>query len=217
MGQIKITRIEVERLVPNDWNPNHLTAPKLKKLQRSLLTDGQLMPVVVRKHPSKRNKFQIIDGEQRYTIAIELKWNEIECVIIDVPDDRAKILTANLNYLKGNARPKEYAQLVHSLNESISLDQLSIELPETKLQLQDSLNLLKLPDDLDKTLEDKAAAEAKEKLNSITIQVTDEEKAIIDAAIKSSDKKKRGAAIATFIKAGMDVLKDKKPASKSPA
>jgi len=197
---LKITTIEITKLVPNDWNPNHLTAPKLLKLQRSLLTDGQMAPVVVRKHPSKRNKYQIIDGEQRYTVAIELKWNEIDCVIIDVPDDRAKILTANLNYLKGNARPKEYAQLVHSLNESISLDQLSVELPDTKLQLQDSLNLLKLPDNLDKNLEEKAAAEAKDKLNTISFQVTDDEKAVIDGAIKESDKKKRGSALAELVK-----------------
>ena len=216
MGQ-EIKQIEISKLVANGWNPNHIKPALREKLKRNMEKSGQVLPIVVRAHSGRRGKYEIIDGYHRSEIAKELGWETLDCVIVDAGDDQAKILTVNLNYMRGNAKPKEYAKLVHSLNESFTLEQLSQTLPENELQLQDSLDLLKLPDELEKEVEERAAKEAEEKLTTLTIHATDEEKSAIEEALKLSEKKKKGAALAELVRLGASALKDKKPENESPA
>jgi ParB/RepB/Spo0J family partition protein len=206
---MEVVKIELSKLVPNDWNPNHIKPALYKKLVRAMKRDGQVLPIVVRKHPGKKGKFEIIDGYHRLRIAGELGWKEIDCVVVEADDQKARVLTVNLNYMRGNAKPKAYAQLVHQLNETLSLEQLAELLPENELQLQDSLNLLKLPDELEKELEERAAEQAREKLTTMSLQVTEEEKAVIEDAVRSSDKKRKGSIIAELVKAGIkDYLRE---------
>lgn len=57
--------IDRERLRPNDYNPNKVSAENLKLLAQSILTNGWTLPIVV------RADYTIIDGFHRWTVSGE--------------------------------------------------------------------------------------------------------------------------------------------------
>jgi len=202
---MEIQKVKIDRLIPNTWNPNHIKQKIYKKLKSFIENNGSVLPLVARPHPTKRSCFEIIDGYHRWKIFRELGHKEVEINIVKVTDEGAKIMTVNLNYMRGQAKPKEYAELVHELNEKYTLDDLSLVLPDSKPQLLDRLDLLKLPSDMQESIETKSSEDEKESLDTIRFQVTAVEKEIIETALKSSDKKKKGTALADLVKAGFQV------------
>ena len=206
---MNIIQISLDRLVPNDWNPNHIKKDLYVKLRRVIKSQQEaILPIVVRKHPTKKSHYQIIDGFHRFKIYQELKRPDIDAVVIDVSDEQAKILTINLNYLRGEKKPREYAQLIHDLEETMTLDDMALILPETKPQLLDRLELLKLPSDMDKELNESAKKEEKEALETVRFQVTAEEKASIEAALSETNLKRKGAALTELVKAAASLVKE---------
>lgn len=199
-----IVRIAIDKAVPNTWNPNHIKPKIYTKLKSQIKAGGNILPIVVRQHPSKRGCFEIIDGFHRWKISQELGYTEIDVIQVEADDNQAKLLTVNLNYMRGNPKPHEYAQLIHSLTEFYTVDDLALMLPEDKPLILDKLELLKLPSDLHDELESKADQESKDTLTTISFQVTEEEKATIDAALSKSDKKKKGTALAEIAKAALE-------------
>ena len=205
---MEIQRIKIEKIFPNDWNPNHLKAEFYKKLKRYIQKDaGAVIPLVVRSHPKRKGCYEIIDGFHRWKIYQELKHTEVDAVVVKVNDEQAKILSTNLNYMRGQAKPMQYAQLIHSLTEKYTLDDLELLLPESKPQLLDKLELLKLPEVSKSRLEDASEEQEKESLSTLKVQVTEEEKETIEGALKQSDLKKKGAALTVLVKAGAEALR----------
>lgn len=201
---MEIQRIAIDKLFPNDWNPNHIKPGHYEKLKRFIQKQGSVLPIVARSHPTKKSAFQIIDGFHRWQIARELGQTEIDAVIVDAPDDQAKILTINLNYLRGQAKAREYAQLIHNLTELHTVDDLALVLPDDKPALLDRLELLQLPADFGRDLKERAEDADKEKLTTISFQVTEEQKEIIESALEDVDRRKKGTALAELVKAGSE-------------
>ncbi len=203
---MNVQQIKIERLVPNDWNPNHIKKTAYRKLKRNIENQKDaILPIVVRKHPTKKSHYQIIDGYHRFKIYQELEYKEVDAVVIDASDEQAKILTVNLNYLRGQPKPMEYARLVHDLSETMQLDELALILPETKPQLLDRLELLKLPSDMQNDLKESAEKNEKEALETIRFQVTIEEREAIESALAQMNLKRKGAALAEMVKAASEV------------
>ena len=71
------------------------------------------------------------------------------CNVVELDDRRAKILSVNLNELKGQSVPSLLAELVHDLSRELSLDDLASQLPYDAAELEDLQELLKIPDGLD--------------------------------------------------------------------
>lgn len=203
-----IQRIKIDKIFPNDWNPNHLKPELYKKLRRYIEKEaGAVIPLVLRPHPSKKTCYEIIDGFHRWKIFQELKHAEVDAVIIKADDDEAKILSVNLNYMRGQPKPMQYAQLIYELTERRTVDDLELLLPDSKLQLLDKLDLLKLPEVSKDRLEDSSTEQEKEILSTLKVQVTEEQKEAIEGALNESDLKKRGAALARLVRAGAEALR----------
>lgn len=201
---MEIQKIAIDKLFPNDWNPNYIKQAHYEKLKRFIQNQGSVLPIVARVHPTKKGAFQIIDGFHRWQIARQLGQTEIDAVIVEAADDQAKILTINLNYLRGQAKAMEYAQLIHNLTELHTVDELALVLPDDKPGLLDRLELLQLPDDFARELGDRAEAADKEKLTTISFQVTEGQKEIIESALEDVDRRKKGSALTELVKAGAE-------------
>ena len=156
---VEITSIRISLIAPNGYNPNVVGADVLTKLRSEIADRGMCEPILVR---IKGDGYEIIDGEHRWHICKELGWQEIPCIIQDYDDKEAKIKTLQLNYMRGSAVPIKLAYLIYDLNKEIKLEDLVKRLPYEEVQLMDSLELLKLPEDLDKTVEAQALAEEEE-------------------------------------------------------
>lgn len=86
--------VPIDEVHMNDWNPKVKRSEEYYKVRQSVEVNGQVMPVIVRNAKSKDFKYEILDGEQRYTAMQELGFDEIWIVNLgDVPDAEAKSTT----------------------------------------------------------------------------------------------------------------------------
>lgn len=162
--RMEITLIELNKITPNDYNPNVVSGDILAKLRAEIGQKGVCVPITVRK--SGNDGYLIVDGEHRWRVCKDLGWREMPCIIADFDDKEAKIKTLQLNYMRGSAVPLKLALLIHDLSKEIKLEDLAKRLPYEETQLQDGLELLKLPEDYGQMIEEQANQE-KEGLPSV--------------------------------------------------
>ncbi len=198
--KLTVGEIGVDRLTPNPWNPNRMSESMRAKLKRYLEREGFVEPLVVRAHG---DRYQILGGFHRWEIAKELGYGTVPCVVIDVDDKRAKILTVNLNEMKGQSLPTLLANLVHDLSKELVLEDLEKQLPYSLDELRDSLDLLKIPDGLDEFLKQETERQARERPQILTFVVDDAE--VIERAIEAAKREHgigtRGKALVAIARA----------------
>lgn len=86
--------VPIDEVCMNSWNPKIKRSEEYYKVKQSIELNGQVMPIVVRNAKSKDFKYEILDGEQRYTAMIDLGFDEVWIVNLgDVPDNEAKSTT----------------------------------------------------------------------------------------------------------------------------
>jgi ParB/RepB/Spo0J family partition protein len=193
--RLTIVEIGVEKLTPNPWNPNRMSGEMRAKLRAYIEREGFVEPIVVRAHG---DGFQILGGFHRWRIAKELGYRTVPCVVVDLDDRRAKILSVNLNEMKGQSLPSLLADLVHDLSRELTLDDLESQLPYSASELKDSLELLKIPDGLEALLEEEAAKLERERPTILSFVVEDAEtveKAIAAAQERDDGRLNRGRAL----------------------
>lgn len=130
----------IDSMRPNDYNPNVVKKEQFEKLRREVLftyrSTGKIPPVIVRNCHTPPHIYEIIDGEQRYTILREAGIQQVPYMNLgDVPDAEARILTANLNWLRGDPNPHSYAKMIGQIlsdkRAGLDLVALGSRLPET--------------------------------------------------------------------------------------
>lgn len=181
-----ITLIELNKIKPNDYNPNIISEDMLAKLRAEIGQEGLCEPIIVR---SRGSGYVIVDGEHRWRICRDLGWQEIPCIIQNYDDNEAKIKTLQINYMRGSAVPVKLAHLIYDLSKEIKLEDLAKRLPYEEPQLKDNLELLKLPEDFGKTIEEQAKKEEEELPSVISFVVYKEQAEIIEKAINIASQK----------------------------
>ena len=177
---LEIVSIDIDLIAPNDYNPNVVPEDTRAKLKAEIAARGMCEPILVRQ---RGDTYEIVDGEHRWEVCKELGWQEMPCIITDYDDTEAKIKTLQLNYMRGSAVPIKLAYLIYDLNKEIKLEDLVKRLPYEEVQLEDSLELLKLPENLDKTLEAQALKEEEEMPTIISFVVYKRQLELIEKAI----------------------------------
>ena len=158
-----------ERIRPNDWNVNAFDAVNYPKLVESIREKGIMELLKVMPDPEREGDFLLVDGYHRWKAAGELGIEELPCEVWGIDAEEAKIRGLQLNYLRGQPVPARLASLVHDLNRTYAVDDLAKMLPWSASQLQDSLELLKLPADLETALQQQAARDAAEAPVPVTV------------------------------------------------
>ena len=196
--KLTIEHISVEQLTPNPWNPNRMKDEMRAKLKVYIEREGLVEPLVVR---PIGGGYEILGGFHRWGIAKELGYENVPCVVVDLDDRRAKILSVNLNEMKGQSAPNLLANLVHDLSRELTLDDLETQLPYSEAELRDSLELLKIPDGLETLLETEAEEEEKVLPRVMSFVLTREQEQLVERAVELAsdgtpgrDRKARGLA-----------------------
>jgi ParB family transcriptional regulator, chromosome partitioning protein len=182
-GSVEITMIKVDKISPNVYNPNIIMEDIWIKLTEEIKEKGLCEPIIVRK---AGDGYEVVDGEHRLNICRDLGWEEIPCIIQDFDDKEARIKTIQLNYMRGSPIPLKLASLIHDLNKEIKLEDLAKRLPYEEVQLMDSLELLKLPDNLDKTIEAQALKEEEEMPLVISFVLYKKQLEVVEKAINTA-------------------------------
>jgi ParB/RepB/Spo0J family partition protein len=183
-----------ERIHPNDWNVNAFDPANYPKLVESIREKGILEPLKVMPDPESEGDFLLVDGYHRWRAAGDLGIGELPCEVWDIDAEEAKVRGLQLNYLRGQPVPRRLAELVHDLNRTYAVDDLAKMLPWSASQLQDSLELLKLPADLEAALQEQAARDAAEAPVPVTVVLLGREHEQFERAMsKAKEELGRGA------------------------
>lgn len=179
---MEITQVRIDKIHPNKYNPNVVSADILAKLGAEIGQKGLCEPIIVRFSP---DGYEIIDGEHRWRICRDLGWREIPCIIQDYNDNEAKIKTLQLNYMRGSVIPVKLASLIHDLSKEIKLEDLAKRLPYEELHLMDQLELLKLPEDFGSALEEQAKKDEEEMPSVVSFVLYKSQLKVLEEAIRA--------------------------------
>jgi ParB family chromosome partitioning protein len=179
--------IEVGRLKPNPWNPNRMSDEMYHKLKAYIKREGLVEPIVVRPNG---DGYQILGGYHRWRIATDLGYETVPCAVVDLDDRRAKILSVNLNEMKGQSVSSLLSELVHDLSQELTLEDLESQLPYTEADLKDTLELMKIPDGLEGMLDDEVEKAERERPHILSFVVEDVE--TVERAIESASQRNGG-------------------------
>lgn len=191
--------ISINQIAPNAYNPNIVSGDIMAKLRAEIAQKGLCEPIIVR---SRGDGYEIVDGYHRWQICRDLGFKDVPCVVQDYSDTEAKIKTLQLNYMRGSAVPIKLASLIHELNREIKLEDLAKRLPYEEPQMLDTLELLKLPDDFGKVLEELSLKEEEELPSVISfvlykkqLEAVEEAIAIVTKDLPGDAKNKKAMAL----------------------
>lgn len=167
---MNVTEISVDQLEANPWNVNRMSKPMMRKLTAYLKREGLVEPIVVRPHPKKEGRYEILGGFHRWTICKdELGYETVPCVVADLNDKRAKILSVNLNSMKGEAVPSLLSNLLHDLEQEMPMPDIEATMPFDKSEITDFLSLLQVPEGFADELEEEAKRKDREAPEVLTV------------------------------------------------
>ena len=148
----EIKLIKVSEIRPNKYNPNVVPEATMEQLVKRIKEDGFLQPVLLRSIPQEGNySYEVIDGEHRYRAAIEAEYDEIPAIILDKNLPDAMIATINMNKLRGEFDTLKLAEVIHTLHEEYSIEDLEEKLGYTAEEQEGMEGLLNYDfDNLDK-------------------------------------------------------------------
>jgi ParB/RepB/Spo0J family partition protein len=168
LERLRVEYVDINKLVPNDWNPNRQSKHDFELLMSSIVDDGFTQPIIVLAKPVK-GKLVIVDGEHRWRAARELQFVEIPVVKVDMPLEQAKIATVRHNRGRGTHDIDLEAAILRDLQQlgslEIALDSLMIGDAELERMLNttsvadallgaDEYSIAWVPDKITKTVID---------------------------------------------------------------
>jgi len=102
------------RIMNPDW---------VSRVQSSMWLHGQLQPVIAREH---EGRYQIIDGLKRYYVAMDLMIKTLQCQVLDIDLQQAKLLILSYNRPRQSMEVWEEAMVLEDLLKTHNLSQRSL-------------------------------------------------------------------------------------------
>lgn len=136
---MRIVEVDLSKLKPAPWNPNHMEADKLSRLKKSLQSYGLVQNLVVR--PIGNNHYEVLSGNQRLSILKELKISPVPCVVVNLDDAHSRLLAQALNHIHGEDDLGMRAEVLREVLETVSEQEILALLPETSGGLAALANL----------------------------------------------------------------------------
>jgi len=190
-----------DRIRENPWNPNAFDPENYPKLVQSIREHGIMEPLKVMPDPEREERFLLVDGYHRWKAAAELAMEDLPCEVWEISLEDAKIRGLQLNYLRGRPVPQRLATVLHDLSATYSLEDLAGMLPWSETELKDSLEILRLPADLQRELRQQAQEQEAAAPHPVTVVLVGAEYAVFEGAMEHAKRamgrgSSRGACLA---------------------
>lgn len=106
-----LRRVPLDLLEPNPFQPRSSIDPSsLDELAASIRARGVLQPLVVRPHPEKQDRFQIVAGERRWRAAGAAGLHEVPAVVNQMTDTEAAAVALVENLQRQDLNPIDEAE-----------------------------------------------------------------------------------------------------------
>jgi len=176
---MEVVDIPIRQLVEAAWNPNQMDEDMVGRLRASLLKYGLVENLVVR--AAGDGLYEVLSGNQRLKVLKEMGVTTVPCVVVELRDAQAMLLSQVLNRIRGEDDFGVKAELVRRMLDEIPEGNVLSLLPET----EDSLRALSSlgQEDLAEHLEAwERAQEAR--LRHLTFQLSDSQKEVVEEALE---------------------------------
>eukprot|EP00913_Durusdinium_trenchii_P035349 g33079.t1 len=140
----QLTWMPISKLVALKRNPQYCTPAQMESLKTSIEQDGFVVPILIRKLPREKDRYEIVSGNHRVMAAREIGLTEVPCVLIRLTDKQTKRLAVNLNTIHGEPNPELLAPFLAEMEDDVLA---SIHLEQNELD-----KLLEFDDALERHL-----------------------------------------------------------------
>lgn len=148
------SELDIHLIRPNPEQPRtRFSETALEELTQSIRANGIVQPIVVRKVDGG---FEIVAGERRWRAAQRAGLHKIPAAVKDVTDGKLLELALIENIQRQELNPIEEASAYRKLIETVGLTQEAVaeQVGKERSLIATSLRLLKLPDDIQKLIEE---------------------------------------------------------------
>jgi ParB family transcriptional regulator, chromosome partitioning protein len=147
--------VDIDLIDPNPDQPRgRFNEDKLNELAQSIRANGLVQPLLLRRGANGR--YQIVAGERRWRAAQRAGLQSVGAVIRSIPDSKLLELALIENIQREELNPIEeasaYQRLIHNLG--LTQDEVAQQVGKDRSSIANYLRLLKLPDDVQRMLED---------------------------------------------------------------
>ncbi len=143
-----LAKIAVDLISPNPFQPRtNFDAGALEELKKSILINGLIQPITVRR--IQGNRYQLISGERRLRAFKDIGYKEIPAYIIKVDSDEILLALALIeNIQREHLNPIEVAKAYKRLMDECHLTQEEIaeKVGKDRTTIANTIRLLKLPE-----------------------------------------------------------------------
>lgn len=150
----ELLNIDIDLIEPNTEQPRtRFTEDSLEELAQSIKANGLIQPIVVRR---KNSKFEIVAGERRWRASQKIGLQKIPAIVKNIKDEKLLELALIENIQRQELNAVEEAKAYKNLIENLGLTQEMIaeRVGKNRTVITTFLRLLKLPDDIQKLLEE---------------------------------------------------------------
>jgi ParB family chromosome partitioning protein len=146
--------IDLDLIKPNSDQPRtRFTEEKLEELAQSIRVNGIVQPILVRR---QGGHFELVAGERRWRAAQRAGLRKIPAVIKDVSNEKLLELALVENIQRQELNAIEEAKAYRKLVDTVGLTQeiIADRVGKNRTIITTFLRLLKLPDDIQKLVEE---------------------------------------------------------------
>ncbi|GAB6145206.1 ParB/RepB/Spo0J family partition protein [Desulfocicer niacini] len=143
---------DIDDIIPNRFQPRTLFSEEdLENLKESIIEQGVLQPVLVRK---QNDKYELIAGERRFRAARRANLTHIPAIIRNLSDEQVLEVSIIENIQRANLNPLEEAEAYHRLIMEFKYTQEKVaqKIGKSRSAITNFLRLLKLPEPISKSL-----------------------------------------------------------------
>ena len=175
---MKMADLLTTLLTAATWNANIMDDAMRSKLKESITRFGPVGNLVVRLLPD--GLYEVLSGNQRLGVLAELGYTHVPCVVVDVNDAEARLLSQALNHIQGDDDLGLRAELLRDVLRELPEDQVLSILPESSESLHALTSLGQ------KDMAEHLAAWQKAqvaRLRHLQVQLTDSQLEVVEEAL----------------------------------
>jgi ParB family chromosome partitioning protein len=177
-----LLELPIEAIATPEWNATEADSEIHSRLRASILRFGLVVPLVVRL--VGEGTYETIGGAQRLGILRELGIPTVQCVVVDLDDAEAQLLSQALNHIASEDNPGQRAALLRNLMVKMPKAEIAELLPETIESLEAISRLGQ--EDIASHLQAWNLAQSA-KLRHFTVQLTPDQLTTIERALRLAE------------------------------
>lgn len=154
---MNIQKIKITKLKPAEYNPRKDLKPEdeeYQKIKKSITEFGYVAPIIV------NSNMTVIGGHQRLKVLKELGYTEVECVVVDLDQEKEKALNIALNKISGDWDNDKLEELLAELKQTdidlditgFSFDEIDNILKDITGSKEDDFDIQRVLDEIDEPI-----------------------------------------------------------------